>query len=233
MIEPNVPKNAGPVHWVGPAEPGYDATGLIHCILLPQEAGANRPVPAVVMVHGWGGDESVMWIFKQVIPVGVAIITPRAPIGLDEGGAIWFQRDGQGLQKAVVRLEHFLAGLPDVYPLEPERLLLMGFSQGTAVINSLVMTRPVAVSGVASLSGQLPEGMGEQNQVDSLAGLPVFIAHGTEDDTIPLGEAQRTRDAYTRLGAAVTYGEYRVGHKLNSQGMGDLKMWVAGVMGEV
>ncbi|HEX9925481.1 MAG TPA: dienelactone hydrolase family protein [Anaerolineae bacterium] len=228
MIEPNVPKNAGPVHWVGPAEPGYDATGLIHCILLPQEAGANQQIPAVVMVHGWGGDESVMWIFKQVVPKGVAIITPRAPIALDEGGTIWFQRDGQGLQKAMTRLEHFLAGLPDVYPIEPERLLLIGFSQGAAVINSLVMTRPLTVSGVASLSGQLPKEIDEQSQIDSLAGLPVFIAHGAEDDTIPLSEAQRIRDAYTRLEAEVTYEEYRVGHKMNSQGMNDLKAWMGG-----
>lgn len=231
MTKPNIPKNAGPVHWVGPAEPGYDATGLIHCILLPQEAGANQRVPAVVMVHGWGGDESVMWIFKQVIPDGVAIVTPRAPIGLDEGGTIWFQREGQGLQKAVARLERFLSGLPDVYPIDSEQLLLMGFSQGTVVINSLVTTRPVSVSGVASLSGQLPEGLAGQSLIESLAGLSVFIAHGTEDETVPLSEAQRTRDVYTRLGAEVTYGEYRVGHKLNSRGMEDLKAWASEVMG--
>ena len=44
------------------------------------------------MIHGWGGNESVTWIFKQSLPGHVAIVTPRAPLRVDEGRYIWFRR---------------------------------------------------------------------------------------------------------------------------------------------
>ena len=92
--------------------------------------------------------------------------------------------------------------------------------------NAFVVAHPDKVLGVASLVGAMPpvpEGVGHSNL---LAGLPVFIAHGIRDDTIPVRAAQLTRDAYTELGADVTYGEYPVAHKMNSQAMKDLKAWV-------
>ena len=70
----------------------------------------------------------------------------------------------------------------------------------------------------------------EEEASDWLAGLPVFIAHGTRDETVPLSAAQRTRDIYRRLGAVVIYGEYSVGHKANPQEMTDLKKWVSRVL---
>jgi phospholipase/carboxylesterase len=61
--------------------------------------------------------------------------------------------------------------------------------------------------------------------------LPVFIAHGTQDETVPVAAARQAREVYTRLGAQVTYGEYPTGHKLTTQAMADLKQWLAQVIG--
>jgi len=175
-----------------------------------------------------------MWIFARLVPPGAAIVTPRAPIDLASGGAVWFhhndsdyQPDTASLDEAVSRLEHFLACLPRLYPIDPARIALIGFSQGAMVVNILVLTRPGRVIGVASLAGAAPAlplvsgGLGE---------LPVFVAHGNRDHLAPVSAARRARETYTRLGADVAYGEYSVGHKMSSQAMKDLQAWLAGVI---
>ncbi|MCL4297574.1 MAG: dienelactone hydrolase family protein [Anaerolineae bacterium] len=210
---------------------------LVHRAKIPAEAGPKQPVPVVVMVHGWLGDETVMGIFKQTVPSGVAVISPRAPFALN-GGYIWYQRDQGQLQPEPDslwtgrdHLNEFLAGLPRRYPVDPTRLVLMGFSQGAAVCNTIALTQPGQVSGVASLAGLIPEIVTQTARPD-LSGLPVFIAHGTRDETVPVAAARKARDVYTRLGAQVTYGEYPTGHKLTSKGMADLKQWLAKIVGQ-
>jgi phospholipase/carboxylesterase len=233
MLEPFLPKNAGDVGWAGPDSAAYAASGLIHCYRLPDEPDA----PLVVMLHGWGGDESVMWIFKQVVPRGVAIITPRAPLALESGGYVWFERDGRpgepdsgAFQEALDRLEHFLGRLPELYPVDPERMILISFSQGAMLSNSLALSRPGWVRGVASLAGAVPRLPDVAVRAGSLAGLPVFIAHGLEDELVPVDAARRARDMFTRAGAIVSYGEYAVGHKLDPEGMRNLKAWLRDVL---
>jgi len=234
---PRLPANPGPLDWAGPDSYFYGISGLIHTVQMPPEASGADPVPAVVMVHGWGGDESVMWIFKQTLPPGLAIITPRAPLALDEAesGFIWYRRDEAGQPDpetkaaGLAKFEHFITSLPDLYPIDPSRLLLIGFSQGGAMCNALALTRPELIIGVASLGGFIPEGL---TPVDSLHQLPVFIAHGSRDETVPLRAAHKARQTYTALEADLTYGEYEVGHKMNSQGMRDLKAWVRKVIGD-
>jgi phospholipase/carboxylesterase len=235
--KPDLPARAGPVDWAGPDCHESATSGLIHCVRLPQGIEPATSVPVVVMLHGWGGDESSMWLFKRVIPAKTAVITPRAPLDLGNGGYAWFLRNDplhltepESLLEAIAKLEYFLTRLPQLYPVDPRRLLLIGFSQGAAVTNSLVMARPELVIGVALLSGmgfELPELV---PQAMSLADLPVFIAHGTRDETVPLGAAQQACQTYTRLGATVTYAEYNVGHKMHMQGIKDLKAWVARVL---
>jgi phospholipase/carboxylesterase len=209
---------------------------LVHRIEIPPEANSGQPAPVVVMVHGWKGDETVMWIFKQTVPAGTAIITPRAPLAVADGGYGWFQRDGSALQPEPDslwagrdQLQQFLSQLPRQYPVDPSRIILMGFSQGAAICNTLVLTRPGQVRGMASLAGLIPEVVVETARPD-LTGLPVFIAHGRGDETVPLAAAQQTRAVYTRLGAQVTYGEYPTGHKLTTQGMAALKAWLAKII---
>jgi phospholipase/carboxylesterase len=240
MEQPILPKNAGPVTWAGPTEKSCIESGLIHCIRLPQEASRDRPAPALVMLHGWRGDESSMWIFKQVIPAGVAAVTPRAPLELKAKEYAWFRHDGArpaadpaSLQEGLGYLVHFLQRLPELYPIHAERLLLIGFSQGAAIGNGLALTRPELIIGTASLAGLIPELPKQDIQTGGrLAGLPVFIAHGIEDPIVPLAEAQKTRDLYTRLGADVTYGEYHTKHKMTVEAIKKLKAWVAEVLGK-
>jgi phospholipase/carboxylesterase len=235
--KPKLSTNVEPLWWVGVEEPAFAYSGLIHYVHIPREASSTQPAPAAVMIHGWGGDETVMWIFKQTLPPGLAIITPRAPFELDEGGFVWFYEKGErsepdphSLETTLSKLQQFLGSLPALYPIDPARLVLMGFSQGAAIINALALTHPQAVSGavgVVLMAGALPHVSEPATTSPVLADLPVFIAHGIEDQIIPLSAAHQVRDRYIELSADVTYKEYPTGHKMNSRGMQDLRAWLA------
>jgi phospholipase/carboxylesterase len=232
--KPELPANLGPVEWIGPDDEAYQKSGLIHIVRLPEGAANEAPVPVAVLVHGWGGDERVMWIFSRTIPKEAAIITPRAPLTIEDGQYRWFDNQetptgptSEGLLAGVNKLADFLTSLPQLYPVDPKRLLLIGFSQGGAVCNQLVLQRPGLSCGLASLASWIPEPPDLKPAVDSLNGFPVFIAHGVDDERIPVSGAQRTREIYTELGAEVTYEEYPVGHKMNAQAMRDLQAWAA------
>ena len=226
-----IPKNLPPnVNWLDQE----NETGLIHTIHLPDEASLRNPAPVVIMVHGWAGNETATWPFAQTIPENVAIIAPRAPLHLEAESYIWFEYGPERLkpeptlfQNAIAKLAYFIQRLPDLYPINPDHLILLGFSQGAMMVNAFTLVHPKQVSGVVSLAGLIAEPPNFQPNPNFLADLPVFIAHGIQDKTVPLNYAQQARQTYTDLGAKVTYGEYAVGHKMNREGLKDLKAWMA------
>jgi phospholipase/carboxylesterase len=233
MLPPKLPCKVEPLQWAGPEDPLLVETGLVHCASIPPEATPASPAPLVVMVHGWAGDEASMWIFKQTLPSHVAIVTPRAPITLTDGGFAWFNYNGSrskpvpgSLEKGLLKLERFIENLPCHYPVDPTRLVLMGFSQGAMISNAFVYTNPDRALGVASMAGAFPPIIQGEPHDNWLAGFPVFIAHGTRDDVIPVEAARQARSLYQALGADVTYGEYPAAHKMHNRGMTDLKQWL-------
>ena len=201
---------------------------LVHRTQLPHLA-PGQLAPAVIMIHGWQGDEKVMTIFERTLPPGVAIISPRAPLDMNNGGFGWYQPvDDENSQLAgLAALRAFVSGLPARYPIDPRRIILMGFSQGAAMSNALLLSDPALVAAVASLAGFLPESARRWLKTGRLAGKSVFIAHGTADTTVPAERALAARDALQSAGATVEYHDYPMAHKLNAQGMRDLKDWLA------
>lgn len=188
------------------------------------------------MVHGWLGDENAMWAFASTLPPNALAISMRAPFE-SEGGYGWMVPDekagtipherGGSLEHGLAALDEFVRRLPGEFPVDTEKVSLVGFSQGAAMSYALALSHPPLVSGVAALSGDLPEQARRWVSPGRLKARPVFIAHGENDNVVPIEEAIGARDAMLLCGAAVTYRSYDIGHKLSAQGMRDLKSWLA------
>jgi phospholipase/carboxylesterase len=231
---PELPCKVDPLTWIGPDDRLVTETGLIHCTHIPSAATTAQPAPMVVMLHGWAGNEASMWTFKQTVPEGVAIITPRAPVDLHNDGFAWFTYQEQRFKPCpdsftagLEKLERFLDCLPRFYPVDPTWRVIMGFSQGAMMGNAFLYNHPGEAIGIASLAGSMPLAEHIHNpQRNLLAGLPAFVAHGTRDQVVPVEAARETREVYTALGADVTYGEYPAAHKMHVQAIKDLKIWL-------
>lgn len=202
---------------------------LIHRTRLPRTAAGER-VPVVVSVHGWLGNENVMSIFDRAVPARFAIIGPRGPDEVGPDNHAWMRRldDLEGFRQGLAALRRFVMALPAAYPVDPDRLYLMGFSQGAAMSLALLLSDPRLVAGAVALAGFIPEAARDWAAPGKLAGKPVLILHGVEDETVPVAQAREARNVLEAAGADVTYREYEVGHKLNAQGISDLKAWWSG-----
>jgi len=93
---------------------------------------------------------------------------------------------------------------------------IVGFSQGAALAYAFTMLRPHRVVSVVGLSGFLPEGAEALARNRPLEGKRVFVAHGAQDELVPVWRARRAVEVLERAGAQVTYCEDDVGHRLSA-----------------
>jgi phospholipase/carboxylesterase len=108
-------------------------------------------------------------------------------------------------------------------------LHIIGFSQGAALAYTMAIMDPERVTTVAGLSGFLPDGASTWLGADRLKGLPVFIAHGIEDELVPIDRARISVSLLKEAGANVTYCEDDVGHKLSAKCFHGLEAFYAKV----
>lgn len=197
---------------------------------LHHQPAAPPPHPTVLLLHGLHGNETVMGVFTPAVPPHALWVSPRAPVATRPNSYSWLNKLPAGrywptwddMQDGVSALADFVAGLPALGG-DPNRLWLAGFSQGAALALAFAAAHPGRVHGLASLVGFVPEGPAPA----TLAGVPVLMLMGEQDDTVTLPHAQAGAEALRHSGAQVQAHTYPTGHKLNAQGMKDLKAWLA------
>jgi phospholipase/carboxylesterase len=168
-----------------------------------------------------------MWAFERALPPEAWAISVRAPFA-SEGGFGWtIPGQADSFEKGLAALRQFIEQVPASYAIDPQRIIVMGFSQGAAMAYALLLAQPQLITGIAALAGFIPEPARAWATPNHLAGKPVFIAHGTEDSTVPLADAESARDLLTGCGAQVTYITDPTGHKVGTLGMRALKTWLA------
>jgi phospholipase/carboxylesterase len=193
--------------------------GWVMRIWRPEGRG---PFSVIIMLHGWTGDENSMWVFAPRLPKNALIIAPRGLFSTKASGYSWHPEllkqwpSINDFQPAVEKLFTTISGVnfPDG---DFSQLHLIGFSQGTAMAYSMVILEPTHIASVAGLAGFLPDGASDWLSPNRLKELPMFIAHGTEDELVPVEMARQSVDLLEKGGAAITYCEDKVGHKLSAK----------------
>ncbi|HIP71545.1 MAG TPA: hypothetical protein EYH05_09140 [Anaerolineae bacterium] len=209
-------------------------TGLVHRVLLPDSAG---PHPTAVLLHGYWGNEDAMWVFARSLPPHWLIVAPRGIAREGNGRFSWQPRTPQEwptleqFDTAVNAITQFIHALPALYNADLQQIHMMGFSQGAAAALATAVRHPAWIQAIASLVGFMPTPAQRTLPPNVLQDLPVFMAAGAQDERIPLVTARSSAQAVQTAGASLTYKEYDTGHKLNAQGMRDLKNWWGSLSG--
>jgi predicted esterase len=103
------------------------------------------------------------------------------------------------------------AGIP------PERIILLGFSQGACLTLEFVARNAQRFGGVVGLSGALigPDDT-PRDYSGSLAGTPVFLGCSDVDFHVPKERVDQTADVMRKLGGEVTERLYpNMDHSVN------------------
>gem|GEM_PF-6903912 len=123
---------------------------------------------AVFVLHGRGADEQDLLPVAEQLPGDHHVISFRAPDHL-QGGYTWYQLDlsGGGLENSQPHPAEFRRSLDIVaesvdaavatFNLDPDRLGLLGFSQGAITSFSSVLEAPDRFAWVVGLHGYLAE----------------------------------------------------------------------------
>lgn len=217
---------------------------------------APNPTHAVIWMHGLGADgHDFAGIVPQVVPqnakthdtqsrAAIRFIFPHAPIQpvtVNGGMAMraWYDirvptlvqaEDEQGIHAseqaitALIKQQNSL-GIPT------SRIILAGFSQGSAMTLHIGLRYPETLAGLIALSGYLPladqaaQGWSEANRQT-----PIFLAHGTFDPVVTLNRGTTTRDQLLAHGYQVQWHTYPMPHSVCPEEIEDIASFFKSVL---
>lgn len=177
---------------------------------------SGDPTSLVVFLHGYGADGKDLLGLAEPLGdhmPGTVFVAPDAPDPCTNNpmGFQWSPIPYlDGSSEAQAR-EAMIASIADVnamldallteYDLEPDRMILFGFSQGCMLSLHIAPRRTRPVAGVVGISGRLlvPETLA--SEVASKP--PVLLVHGDADDVVPFASLQEAGSTLTAAGFEV------------------------------
>jgi len=172
-----------------------------------------------ILVHGRGASaEDILSLAQQLRVKDVAYLAPQA------ADATWYpytflapiERNEPGISSGL----QVLASLVDearAHGIPPNRVVLMGFSQGACLSLEFAARHAQRYAAVIGLSGGLiGPPRTPRDYKGSLDGTPVFLGCSDVDPHIPLERVKETSEVFRRMGAEVDERIYpRMGHTVN------------------
>ncbi|AZF15832.1 alpha/beta hydrolase [Pseudomonas sp. R3-18-08] len=221
----------------GVAHAGPDLHTDLPLSYLEQTQGDARNQPLVIFLHGFGSNEQDLFGIKDALPSTWTYLSVRAPMPVEPHGFRWFTKTpGDGdydgvtadLQSSARLLEDFVAKATAKYHTEPDRVFLVGFSQGAIMSYEVGLRRPELVRGIAALSGSvLPVLKAELKPNEALDKLAIFIGHGTLDQALPYASGTRANEVLEGIGLKPQFHGYPgMNHTISEAEIQDLKAWL-------
>lgn len=202
---------------------------LVHAAYEPSGPG---PHPTLLALHGWGASAlDLLGLAPHLGGGRLLVLCPQGPIEVPIGPGLsgygWFPitmgapPDPASFTRAVAALDAFIAAARQRYPIDDQRLAVLGFSQGGVMAYALALRHGRALAALAALSTWFAPGLAGVGAI-SLDGLPVLVQHGTRDELIDVSRGRESAEALRDAGAAVRYREYEMGHEISATSLRDL-----------
>ncbi len=194
----------------------------------PHDGGKTEAL--AVMLHGVGADGNdligIAPMWAPLLP-GVAFVAPNGPEPCDMApyGYQWFSLQDRspaamlaGVQSAAPVVNAFLDRELERHGLGPDRLALVGFSQGTMTALYTAPRRSAPVAGVLGYSGAL---MGAATlAAEATAKPPMMLVHGTDDQVVPFQAMAAAEQVLSSAGIPVeTFACRGLAHGIDQDGL--------------
>ena len=183
----------------------------------------------VVFLHGYGADG------RDLIDLGqqwqnwlpnAAFVSPHAPepCGMSPMGRQWFplsMRDPSERWRGVVgarpSLDAFLDEELEKHHLTPDRLALVGFSQGTMMALHVGLRRAISPVAILGYSGVL---VGPEHLEEATGKPKILLVHGDRDEVIPLDALFMSADALGKAEIPCQWHlSFGIGHGIDGGGL--------------
>lgn len=209
---------------------------------------APDPRASIIVLHGLGADGNDFVPIAEELDLAsvgpVRFVFPHAPVRpvtvnggyrmrawYDVFGSELLQReDATGIHESQAAVAAFIArersrGLPAA------RIVVAGFSQGAAMTLQAGLRHDERLAGLCVLSGYLPLAASLAAERSAAnAAVPIFMAHGRQDNVIPLGRATASRAALAALEYPIDWHEYDMAHSVCAAEIADVNAWLLTVL---
>ncbi len=205
-------------------------TQYLNCVIVEHNPSNKSIDKSVIWLHGLGASGHD---FEPVVPelgldpqLAVRFVfphAPRIPVTVNGGMVMpaWYDILEMSLDRKVdvVQIEKSAAAIRDLIQREiergvnPENIVIAGFSQGGAVAYQTALTYPQRLAGLLTLSTYLAvEDTSNYTAINK--DLPIKIDHGTQDPVVPVVLGQRANETLTNQGYQVDFNTYPMAHQV-------------------
>jgi phospholipase/carboxylesterase len=202
--------------------------------------GTESPEGAVILIHGRGADAGDLEPLLSLLDPDRRLlgVFPRGPLSLPPGGRHWYIvreigfPDAETFLSTYAELSEHLEGVLAEHGLGWDRTVVGGFSQGAVMSYALGLgaERPNPAA-ILAFSGFIPTVPEFELDLESRAGLPVSIAHGSLDPVIGVEFGRQARAVLEEAGLAVSYREDPVAHTISPAALAQAITVLAAALG--
>ena len=210
-------------------------------------APGNSATGSVIWLHGLGADGHD---FEAIVPelnlphdLRLRFVFPHAPmrpVTINGGMSMraWYdivsfdsagRADSDGIRESSRMLDGLVAREIE-RGVDAGRIVVAGFSQGGAVAIQTMLRTPHRIGGMMALSTYLalPD---ELEHASVRKDLPIFMAHGSFDNVLPMQWGRDSADKLIAAGYAVDWHEYPMAHAVCPQEIAAISAWLSKIYG--
>jgi phospholipase/carboxylesterase len=132
--------------------------------------------------------------------------------------------DQEDLTRRTAELADFIESASQVYHLDRDHIIAVGFSNGANIAASLLLREASVLRRAILFSPMMPF---EPERPPVLEGTAVFIAAGRNDPIVPTEQVTQLSDALEKAGARVTMHWEDGGHTISRKAVEAAAAWIA------
>ncbi len=180
---------------------------------------SQKPMKAIIAIHGWKGDE---YVFEQVAKLisleNSEWFFPRAPYRTDsDNGYSWFggnDEDGWKFDKTFDGMNNLINKI-QTSGYSTSNIYLIGFSQGACLAIDFALRLPFSIGGIISIAGfiKFKERFLKDATKESTR-TAILLMHGNQDDVISVKAGKTTNDILVEKGYPIHFERYDAKHKI-------------------
>jgi len=202
----------------------------------------SDPTWRIIWLHGLGADgfDFVPLVGDLIKPEWPAIRfefphAPKLPVTINGGMRMraWYdissfdvkgRQDSPGVQASRDAISQRVRATRSI---PPQRTIIAGFSQGGAIALATGLTFDERLAGLIVLSAYVPIA-GELSAQLSSANrtVPIFMAHGSDDQVVPLALGEESHAWLINAGYDVAWHRYPMAHNVIAEELLDMAVWL-------
>lgn len=192
------------------------------------ERATKAGPPALLLLHGTGGDENDLLPVGEMIAPGSATLSVRGKV-MEGGMPRFFRRIAEGvfdqedLKFRTAELSAFIREAIATYALDGTRLVALGFSNGANIAASILMREPELLAGAVLMRAMVPF---VPETPPQLARKPILILSGEQDPIVPVENARELAGILRSGWADVTLHWEDAGHALTPGDLTTARQWI-------